>query len=227
MLPVPLCRNPAARRLRSSFFAGARECPRLLLAGRDLLASLQPSTSRRISSVCSPRVGDRSIFAGEADSLIGMPTLYHLPRCGWSSSTYISRPRTCSSLARSSVDMIGPQGTSSSLRIAINLALGVLRRRTDEHPPHVVLVLAAVADLRVSRIGWRVRAGRPRDRSLGERLPHRFLHHHVNVIVGAARPALDGVAELAAAGIVAGARRFGQAFGGTEYSDRAPRVRRW
>ena len=73
--------------------------------------------------MCSPSVGDRSIFAGDAESLIGMPMLYHLPRCGWSSSTYMSRPRTCSSLARSSVDMIGPQGTSSSFRIAMNSRL--------------------------------------------------------------------------------------------------------
>ena len=73
--------------------------------------------------MCSPSVGERLITAGEADSLIGMPTFHHLPRCGWSSSTHMSRPRTCSSVARSSVDMIGPQGTSSGLRIAISSRL--------------------------------------------------------------------------------------------------------
>src|ERR1700722_4122716 len=38
----------------------------------SISASLMPNTSFKISSVCSPSVGERSIFAGEAESLIGM-----------------------------------------------------------------------------------------------------------------------------------------------------------
>src|SRR6202040_3537997 len=90
-------------------FGGIENAPACLLAA--IWESSQPNTSLSISSVCSPNVGDRSIFAGDSESLMGMPTLYHLTRCGWASSTYISRPRTCSSLARSSVDIIRPQGT--------------------------------------------------------------------------------------------------------------------
>src|SRR6185295_9302563 len=100
---------------------GSENAPAAFLAA--ISASLNPSTSLRISSVCSPSVGDRSILAGDADSLIGMPTFHHLPRCGWSSSTHMSRPRTCSSVARSSVDMIGPQGTSSSFRTSMSSRL--------------------------------------------------------------------------------------------------------
>src|SRR5580698_139347 len=49
------------------------KAPAFFLA--SISASLMPSTSFRISSVCSPSVGERSIFAGEAESLIGIPTL--------------------------------------------------------------------------------------------------------------------------------------------------------
>src|SRR5437764_251934 len=54
-------------------FGGSVNAPACFLAA--ISASLQPSTSLRISSVCSPNMGDRSIFAGEAESLIGIPIL--------------------------------------------------------------------------------------------------------------------------------------------------------
>ena len=102
------------------------------LAGRRRLPLVFGSRSARRSSP-APLSGFRrcarpawaiaSTLAGDAESLIGMPMLNHLPRCGWSSSTYMSRPRTCSSLARSAVDMIGPQGTSSAFRMAISSRL--------------------------------------------------------------------------------------------------------
>src|SRR5438876_6375946 len=57
---------------------GSVKAPASLLAA--ISASLQPNTSLRISPVCSPSMGDRSIFAGDAESLIGMPMLNHLPR---------------------------------------------------------------------------------------------------------------------------------------------------
>src|SRR4029079_12980050 len=112
---------PDDRDPHAAFFGGTLNAPALFHA---FIFSLgYPSTSCRISSVCSPSVGERLIAAGDAESLIGMPTFHHLPRCGWSSSTHMSRPRTCSSVARSAVLMIGPQGTSSGFRIAINSRL--------------------------------------------------------------------------------------------------------
>src|SRR5690348_251141 len=64
----------------SAGLAGMEKAPASFLVA--IWASLQPSTSLRISSVCSPSSGERSILAGDAESLIGMPTLYHLPRWG-------------------------------------------------------------------------------------------------------------------------------------------------
>ena len=75
------------------------------------------------------------------------------------------------------------------------------------------LVLAAVADLEIARIRCQIGLTHIRSDALGEPVPYRFLHDYVNIIVGAAGLALNRVAELAAAGIVAGARRFGEAFG--------------
>ena len=42
----------------------------------------KPSTSERISAVCSPSNGDRITSAGLADSLIGHPTEIYSPRSG-------------------------------------------------------------------------------------------------------------------------------------------------
>src|SRR5581483_161873 len=64
----------------SLVLGGVEKAPACFFAAMS--ASLQPSTSFRISSVCSPKRGDRWIFAGDAESLIGMPTLNHLPRWG-------------------------------------------------------------------------------------------------------------------------------------------------
>ena len=62
------------------FFGGAENAPAAFIAAT--LATSYPSTLVSTSSVCSPSSGERSIFAGEAESLIGMPTFHHLPRCG-------------------------------------------------------------------------------------------------------------------------------------------------
>jgi len=53
----------------------------------------------------------------------GMSHQLQGPRAGWSSSTTISRSRTCSSSIRSPVLMIGPQGTSISLSSAMSSRL--------------------------------------------------------------------------------------------------------
>src|SRR5207253_2351267 len=71
------CDSHAAPR---HFFEGAEKAPACFFAA--ISASLQPSTSFNMSRVCSPNIGDRSIFAGDAESLIGMPMLCHLPRSG-------------------------------------------------------------------------------------------------------------------------------------------------
>src|SRR3979411_1557194 len=44
--------------------------------------SENPSTWRRISSVCSPSKGDRVTSLGLSDILIGLPTEKYLPRGG-------------------------------------------------------------------------------------------------------------------------------------------------
>ena len=48
----------------------------------DTLAGSKPSTSRRISSVCSPSNGERFTSDTLSDILIGLPTLRYLPRVG-------------------------------------------------------------------------------------------------------------------------------------------------
>ena len=50
-------------------------------------------------------------------------------------------------------------------------ALGVIRSELIEQPPNFILVLAAVADLRISRIGCKFRATHRRDRSVWRALP--------------------------------------------------------
>src|SRR4029077_6848252 len=63
----------------SSFF-GALRAPEPLISPMSLLDSL--STSLRISSVCSPRSGERFTSEIESDILIGLPTLRYFPRVG-------------------------------------------------------------------------------------------------------------------------------------------------
>ena len=45
-------------------------------------SSRKPSTSRRISTVCSPRSGERTTSEGLSDILIGLPTVRYFPRAG-------------------------------------------------------------------------------------------------------------------------------------------------
>ena len=119
-----------------AFFGGSAENAPALFSRRDLArrrSRAPPSGPRRCAR---PAAGERSIFAGEADSLIGMPTLNHLPRCGWSSSTHMSRPRTCSSLARSSVRHDRAAGHVERVQDRHELALGVLLGELVEQRPH-------------------------------------------------------------------------------------------
>ena len=97
---------------------------RAAIASCDL-RSAKPSTSRRISSVCSPNSGERSTSVGQSDSLIGMPTFRYLPRSGWSTSTTVPVSRSDGSSAISFIDRIGPHGMSSLFRMSIasNLVL--------------------------------------------------------------------------------------------------------
>src|SRR6266705_687390 len=85
-------------------------------------------------------------------------------------------------------------------------ALGVVRGELRDQRPHLVLVLAAIGDLREAGIGRKARHPQIGPDAAGEPLPHRLLHHDVQPIVGPVRLAVDGVAELAAARVVAGAR---------------------
>ncbi len=45
-------------------------------------SSRKPSTSRRISPVCSPSSGERTTSEGLSDILIGLPTVRYFPRAG-------------------------------------------------------------------------------------------------------------------------------------------------
>src|SRR6185312_7296378 len=82
-----------------------------------------------------------------------------------------------------------------------------------EQPPNIVLVLAALSDLRVTRVGGEVRLTDIRTNPFGECVPDSFLHDDVKIVVGSAGLALDCVAELPAAGIVAGSWGLGKSFG--------------
>src|SRR5579862_7196251 len=63
-----------------SFFSGALNAPEFLISA--ISAALKPSTVFKISSVCSPRSGERFTSEIESDSLIGLPTVRYLPRVG-------------------------------------------------------------------------------------------------------------------------------------------------
>src|SRR5262249_6075736 len=81
-------------------------------------SSGRPRSRPKISSLCSPRSGDRSTSTGESDSFSGQPTVLNEPRSGWSTVTIISLVMRLSSSMSSPVDRIGPQGTFSALSLA-------------------------------------------------------------------------------------------------------------
>src|SRR5215471_6733388 len=86
------------------------------------------------------------------------------------------------------------------------LALGVLFGELVEERPDEILVLAAFADRRHAWISREVGHAHFGADALREILPHGFLHDDVEPVVGPVRLAVDGVAELASAGVVAGTR---------------------
>ncbi len=68
------------------------------------------------------------------------------------------------------------------------------------------MILAAITDLRESRIGREIRRANDRTNALGQCIPNRFLDDHVDVIVRTARLALDGITKLSPARIIPGTR---------------------
>src|SRR5215831_9416096 len=86
------------------------------------------------------------------------------------------------------------------------LALGVLLCELVEKRPDEILVLATFTDRRHTWISREVGHAYFGADALCEILPHRFLHDDVEPVVGPVRLAVDGVAELASAGVVAGTR---------------------
>ena len=76
-------------------------------------------------------------------------------------------------------------------------------REFVQQRPHLRLILATIADRREARI---VQTEAPTGRRASPSIPHRFLHDDVDVIERRLRLALQHIAELAAARIVAGAR---------------------
>ena len=94
------------------------------------------------------------------------------------------------------------------------LALGVLLCELVDQRPHQVLILAPLGDLDEARVARHVGHRDFGAHALGEVFPHRLLHDDVQPVVGAVRLAVDGVAELAAARIVARARHFAHALVG-------------
>src|SRR6202030_3576453 len=104
-------------------FSGGVIAPETLMSATSLSEYL--STLRKISSVCSPRSGERRTSAGESDNLIGLPTVRYLPRPGWSTSTTVPVARNDPSSAISFIDRIGPTGMSYLLQMSMtsNLVL--------------------------------------------------------------------------------------------------------
>ena len=149
--------------------------------------------------MCSPSNGERSISTGESESLMGQPTLYHLPRSGWSTSTIISRSLTCSSFSQILGAHDRPAGHVEIVQDLHQLPLGVVPGELRQQAPH----LALVGPTRVDGGEARIRRQRIAADARGQSVPYLLLHHHVEIIVGAAGLALDSIAELAAAGVVA------------------------
>ncbi len=94
------------------------------------------------------------------------------------------------------------------------LALAVLLGKLVDQRPHELLVLAPLGDRGEARITGQVGNVHIGADAPGEVFPDRFLHHDVEPVVGAVRLAVDGVAELAAARVVAGARHLAHALVG-------------
>ena len=155
--------------------------------------------------MCSPSSGERRTSAGESDSLIGLPTVRYLP-------------------ARRVIDLDDGAGRAQ------RRLLGDLLHRQDRPDRDVVLVadlhdlelglghgplLDGVEDLLQPRQPRRrrgvIRIGLPFRLAdeIADRAPHRRLGDEIDVGVGIGLPAfaLEDPARLAAAGIVAGARR--------------------
>src|ERR1700692_3193053 len=107
-------------------FSGGVIAPDDLMSATSL--SEYFSTLRKISSVCSPKSGERRTSAGESDNLIGLPTVRYLPRPGWSTSTTVPVARSDSSSAISFIDRIGPTGMSYLLQMYMtsNLVLVIV-----------------------------------------------------------------------------------------------------
>src|ERR1700730_1174699 len=85
-LPCPMDQAGQQRRFwldRNPYAAIRGASPRApeFLRSRTRLSS-NPRTSLRISSVCSPRRGERATSVGLSESLIGLPTVRYLPRVG-------------------------------------------------------------------------------------------------------------------------------------------------
>ena len=89
-----------------------------------------------------------------------------------------------------------------------HFALGVVGGKFIEQRPHQLLIFAPLTDGRKLRIGHQIGHADFRTHTTGECRPHGFLHHHINPVVRAVRLTVNRVAELAAAGIVAGTRHF-------------------
>src|SRR6202171_1211027 len=84
-----------------------------------------------------------------------------------------------------------------------------MRRDHRQQPPHLLLILSPQLNRREAGVSRKPFAAD----APCERVPYGLLHDHIKVVVGPARLALDRVAELPAAGIVAGTRRVLQAVG--------------
>src|ERR1700682_2520924 len=84
-----------------------------------------------------------------------------------------------------------------------------MRRDHRQQPPHLLLILSPQLNRREAGVSRKPFAAD----APCERVPYGLLHDHIEVVVWPARLALDCVAELPAAGIVAGTRRVLQAVG--------------
>ena len=91
------------------------------------------------------------------------------------------------------------------------LALGVPLRELVDQRPHELLILAALADGGEVRVGREVGHAQLRADALRERGPDGLLDHDVEPVVRAVRLAVNRVAELTAARVVARARHLSHA----------------
>ena len=102
-------------------------------------------------------------------------------------------------------------GHVDRVQLRHQFALGVIGGKFVDQGPHQLLVLAALADGGEALILGQIGNADIGADAVGEAFPHRFLHHDVQIIVGAMRLAMNRVAELATAGIVTRARHFAHA----------------